>query len=104
MLRVTGRLADGWLPSLAYLPREEIPARHQAIDDAARAAGRDPADIRRGLNVGLDDWNGSAEELAAIARDLGFNTLIASVDPADPVAFVRRLGEEVVPQVRESTA
>jgi alkanesulfonate monooxygenase SsuD/methylene tetrahydromethanopterin reductase-like flavin-dependent oxidoreductase (luciferase family) len=102
MLRVTGRLADGWLPSLAYLPREEIPGRQRAIDEAAKAAGRDPADVRRGLNVGLDDWNGSGEELAALARDFGFQSLVLSVDARDPVGFVRRLAEEVAPAVRQA--
>ena len=58
MLRLTGRLADGWLPSLGNLPEEEIPARHEAIDEAARRAGRDPADIVRALNVGLGSAGG----------------------------------------------
>jgi len=49
MLRLTGRLADGWLPSLGghYLTPEDVPQRQAEIDDAARAAGRDPADIER---------------------------------------------------------
>src|SRR5215208_1358017 len=32
MLRLTGRLGDGWLPSLSYLEGEDIAARHRAID------------------------------------------------------------------------
>src|SRR6184192_737213 len=47
MVRLVGRLADGWLPSVPRLPLEEVPPRQQAIDEAARAAGRDPASIRR---------------------------------------------------------
>ncbi len=52
MLRLTGRLGDGWLPSLGNLQPDEIAARHETIDEAARRAGRDPADIVRAVNVG----------------------------------------------------
>ena len=52
MLRLTGRKADGWLPSLAYLPLEDIAPANAAIDEAARKAGRDPREIRRLLNIG----------------------------------------------------
>src|SRR5256885_15480962 len=47
MVRLTGRLADGWLPSLPRLPLADVPPRQAAIDEAARRAGRDPADGRR---------------------------------------------------------
>jgi alkanesulfonate monooxygenase SsuD/methylene tetrahydromethanopterin reductase-like flavin-dependent oxidoreductase (luciferase family) len=100
MLRLIGRHADGWLPSLGRMPADEIAARHTVIDEAAKAAGRDPAAIRRVVNVGP----GSAEELAAIARDLRFDTLIVSLDERDPVGSVRRLGEEIAPEVRRALA
>ena len=51
MLRVTGRLADGWLPSLGNLEEDTIAERQRAIDEAAQTAGRDPGDIRRLINV-----------------------------------------------------
>jgi alkanesulfonate monooxygenase SsuD/methylene tetrahydromethanopterin reductase-like flavin-dependent oxidoreductase (luciferase family) len=53
MLELTGRLADGWLPSLSYLARgqADLPDMNARIDDAARAAGRDPAAVRRLLNI-----------------------------------------------------
>src|SRR5919197_2544986 len=54
MMRVTGRLADGWLPSVPRLPVEELDARHAAIDEAARRAGRDPAAIVRACNLNLE--------------------------------------------------
>ena len=34
-LAVTGRLADGWIPSLGYMPTEDIPAMRHRIDAAA---------------------------------------------------------------------
>jgi alkanesulfonate monooxygenase SsuD/methylene tetrahydromethanopterin reductase-like flavin-dependent oxidoreductase (luciferase family) len=51
MLRLVGRKADGWLPSLGVLSRDELRAGHAVIDAAAQAAGRDPAAIRRILNL-----------------------------------------------------
>ena len=51
MLRLTGAKADGWLPSLAYLKPEDIAPSNRAIDEAALAAGRDPREIRRLLNL-----------------------------------------------------
>ena len=101
MLRLVGRAADGWLPSLGNLPEGEVLERHAAIDAAAVAAGRDPAAIRRVVNVGAD---ASAERLIEIARDLRFDTLIVSVDETDPVGSVRRLGEEIAPRVRDALA
>ncbi len=51
MLRLTGRKADGWLPSLGVLSREELRAGNEQIDAAAEKAGRDPAEIRRIVNI-----------------------------------------------------
>ncbi len=105
MLRLTGRLADGWLPSLGgrYMQPQDAPAMHAAIDDAARGAGRRPEDVERALNVmGLSSSRaGWADELARIADGLRFSTLLVGVPAEDPVGFVRRLGEDVAPRVRE---
>jgi alkanesulfonate monooxygenase SsuD/methylene tetrahydromethanopterin reductase-like flavin-dependent oxidoreductase (luciferase family) len=50
MLRLVGRKADGWLPSLGVLSRDEMRAGNEQIDAAAEKAGRDPRSIRRILN------------------------------------------------------
>ena len=41
------------------------------------------------------------DKLARIASGLGFSTLLVGVPGEDPVGFVRRLGEDVAPRVRE---
>ena len=51
MLRLVGRKADGWLPSLGVLTRDELRAGNEQIDVAAEKAGRDPGSIRRTINV-----------------------------------------------------
>src|SRR6202035_729010 len=97
MLRLTGRLADGGLASLGghYLQAEEVAGGHKAIDEAAPGAGRETGEIQRVVNVmELDgDPGGWPDQLARIATDLGFSTLLVAVPPQDAVGFVRRLGE-----------
>jgi alkanesulfonate monooxygenase SsuD/methylene tetrahydromethanopterin reductase-like flavin-dependent oxidoreductase (luciferase family) len=105
MLRLTGRLADGWLPSLGehYLHPEDAAKGHAAIDEAARAAGRDPTEIDRALNVmALDGQPATwADQLARIIQDLRFSTLLIGVSQDDPVNFVRRLGQDTAPRLRQ---
>src|SRR5919106_5094065 len=50
MISMVGSKADGWVPSLGVLSREELRTGNARIDAAAEDAGRDPRQIRRGLN------------------------------------------------------
>ncbi|GGK70404.1 LLM class flavin-dependent oxidoreductase [Ornithinimicrobium pekingense] len=111
MQRVTGRLADGWLPSMAYLPPEGLGEANARIDEAALRAGRAPQDVVRlynvhgrlgtgergsgGLHGSAADW---AEQLAELALGHGMSTFILATDDADTV---RVLGEEVGPALRD---
>ncbi len=112
MLALTGRRADGWLPSLAYLKPGDLAKGNAVIDDAATEAGRSPADVRRLLNINgrftpagrgpldgpAEQW---AEELADLALTEGISTFIlASDDPDD----LRRFAAEVAPATRELVA
>jgi alkanesulfonate monooxygenase SsuD/methylene tetrahydromethanopterin reductase-like flavin-dependent oxidoreductase (luciferase family) len=105
MLRLTGRLGDGWLPTLGgnFIRPEDAPPMHAAVDEGARRAGRDPVQIERAVNVaalggGPETWT---DRLAGIVTDLGFSTLIVGLPGDDPVTFIRRLGEDVAPRLRE---
>src|SRR5690606_21200290 len=51
MLRLIGRQADGWLPSLGRLGPGDLAAGNAIIDKAAHDAGRDPREIRRLANI-----------------------------------------------------
>jgi alkanesulfonate monooxygenase SsuD/methylene tetrahydromethanopterin reductase-like flavin-dependent oxidoreductase (luciferase family) len=108
MLRVTGRLGDAWLPSMGghYLAPDDIPPMQAAIDDAARAAGRDPGDVRRAINVmELEgDPAGWEDQLVRLAVDLRFETILVGVPAQEPGEFINRLGKEIAPRVRERTA
>lgn len=108
-LAVTGRLADGWIPSLGFASLTDFPQMFDRIHSAAAAAGRDPGAIRAicNLSIHLDPAARSKEEvLAGSAADIveqlhgltelgfsGFNFIVAA-DRARAVA------EEVLPAVR----
>lgn len=110
-LGVAGRVADGWLPSLAYVG--EIKPKMDRIRRAAEEAGRDPAGITFAFNVGVriggepsDDptkVKGSAERvaerLAGFARE-GFTVLNLWV-AGDRAEQRELLAREVIPAVRE---
>ncbi|WP_009478502.1 LLM class flavin-dependent oxidoreductase [Rhodococcus sp. JVH1] len=114
LLRLTGRRADGWLPSLPYLPDgvDSLTEMNKHIDDGAQHAGRDPAAITRLLNItgqftdtgaGLlvgapAQW---AQELAGITLDHGISGFILIGD--DPYA-IEVFAAEVAPAVREIVA
>jgi alkanesulfonate monooxygenase SsuD/methylene tetrahydromethanopterin reductase-like flavin-dependent oxidoreductase (luciferase family) len=106
MLRLAGRLGDGWLPTLGdrYMRPEDAPAMHAAVDEGARSVGRNPAEVERAVNVMAldgtpDAW---ADRLAAIATELRFSTLIVGLPDEDPISFIWRLGEEIGPRLRET--
>lgn len=109
-----GRVADGWVPSFGRSSREELDSRHEIIDRSAIEAGRDPAAIRRLLNIGgtitegistgalhgpPDQW---VDELTDLTRNHGFDTYIfwPEDDPLDQIPrFV-----DVADRVRETVA
>lgn len=109
MLALTGRLADGWLPSSPYSPPDALPAMNRAIDEAAEAAGRRPSDVRRLYNIGgtfAQHGTGFlqgppamwAEQLAELTLNQGMSAYFVMGD--DP-EVIRRFAAEVAPAVRE---
>ncbi|MRG59903.1 LLM class flavin-dependent oxidoreductase [Agromyces sp. CFH 90414] len=112
MLRLTGRIGDGWLPSLAYLQPGEYARSAARIDEAAVDAGRNPAEIRRLLNVfGRFSAGGGrlldgppeqwVEQLLPFVVEDGVDTFILASD--DP-ATMQRFAAEVAPGLREAVA
>ncbi|WP_328463235.1 LLM class flavin-dependent oxidoreductase [Actinoplanes sp. NBC_00393] len=100
MLRLVGAKADGWLPSLSYLKPGALETGNEIIDEAARAAGRDPREIRRLLNVFGDPAKSAAQwvdELVPFALDHGIGTFILGSDDPDELEL---FATEVIPAVR----
>lgn len=117
-LALTGRLADGWIPSLGYRPEDELPSMVAAVVDAARAAGRNPDGITRGLNVRVDldadpatapgdVLSGPAERITERLLGftaIGFNAFNFLLPAADRARHTEQLAGKVLPAVRENAS
>jgi alkanesulfonate monooxygenase SsuD/methylene tetrahydromethanopterin reductase-like flavin-dependent oxidoreductase (luciferase family) len=114
MLALVGRLADGWVPSSGYLPPDRLAAAQARIDDAAAAAGRDPAAIRRLYNVSgrigpggrgfLDGPAGQwVEQLLPLVVETGMDTFVLWPTES-PAGQLQTFAAEVAPALREAVA
>jgi len=120
-LQIAGQYADCWnTMTLRGMPPEQVLAqtasRAKLLDDAALAAGRDPADIRRSVLIGSEDWPALASPQAfreAVLRyaEIGV-TEVVLIHPDHPAeagvahgeaapGIVRTLAEEVLPALRD---
>ena len=110
MLALTGRRADGWLPSHAFLGLDRLGDAVRRLDDAAAQAGRDPAGLRKVYNIagriGSGDrgaFDGPAsrwrDDVLTTVSEHGMNGIVFW--PAeDHERQLSVFAEEVVPLVR----
>jgi alkanesulfonate monooxygenase SsuD/methylene tetrahydromethanopterin reductase-like flavin-dependent oxidoreductase (luciferase family) len=111
-LALAARVADGWVPSLTG-DVQAVAEMARRLDDEAARAGRDPAEIRRILNVSgtitdgrshgvlegpVEQW---ADELTDLVVTHGFDTFILWADGEHDLA---RFAEAVAPAVRAQVA
>ena len=112
-LEVTGRVADGWIPSRGYVPDEALPTMRDRVTAAAQRAGRDPASITCALNTQVtvddrgarhaDQFTGPPAKIADSVRryaELGFTAFNFILAGEDPARQVYRLATEVLPALR----
>ena len=113
-LDLTGRLADGWTPSLPYAPLPQAVKMRERVLEAAAAAGRSPDAVVCNLNFGVlvDGGSarreqvvvGSAEEVADRMVEFvraGFTSLNFWPLREDREQ-IERLAGEVLPAVRSA--
>ncbi|MGC4192074.1 MAG: LLM class flavin-dependent oxidoreductase [Thermomicrobiales bacterium] len=113
MLRLIGRKADGWSVTFGYLPtgdeRGEFRRGNAIIDEAARAVGRDPREIRRIVNIAGTFQAQSGEflqgppaqwvdDLAPLAIEDGVSTFVLMTDDD---TTMQTFAQEVIPALRE---
>jgi alkanesulfonate monooxygenase SsuD/methylene tetrahydromethanopterin reductase-like flavin-dependent oxidoreductase (luciferase family) len=111
-LRLTARAADGWVPSYRG-DMGQLLGMVGRLDDEAAAAGRNPGDLRRVVNLAGQVTGGAAtgpfqgpparwaDDLTDLAVAHGFDTFVLWAEGPDQLA---RFAEEVVPAVREQVA
>ena len=111
-LKLAGQVADGWVPSFRG-DLTKIAEMTNQLNDAAAEAGRDPASIRRILNVNGKITEGATkgmlqgpvnqwvDELTNLSITYGFDTFIFW---GDGVGQLQKFAEEVVPAARTQIA
>jgi probable F420-dependent oxidoreductase len=116
-LGVTGRVADGWIPSFDMAPPEKVPQMRDRIFAAARETGRDPEEITLAYNIDIRidrraDSNpgvisGAPDEvvdrLGALVR-LGFKAMNFKPVGPDRHDQVELLGLGVLPALRAAAS
>jgi alkanesulfonate monooxygenase SsuD/methylene tetrahydromethanopterin reductase-like flavin-dependent oxidoreductase (luciferase family) len=116
-LAVTGRLADGWIPSLSHAAPQDIPRMRDQVLGAAADAGRDPDEITCAYNVALDIRERAQPRPGVVAgppeavtdtllgfRHLGFTSMNFSLAGPDILSQTERLATDVLPALRRGAA
>ncbi len=62
MLRLTGRLGDGWTPSYGYAPPHQIPKMRQTLEKSISDTGRKSNEVRRNYNLAGIILEGEADK------------------------------------------
>jgi alkanesulfonate monooxygenase SsuD/methylene tetrahydromethanopterin reductase-like flavin-dependent oxidoreductase (luciferase family) len=114
-LRLTGRLADGWIPSLDLAPPERVPKLREQILRGAHQAERDPDDITLAYNMEIRVDGQAAPEPGVVTgspdavteRLIGFTELGFTSMNFQPIGpgrdeQIERLATEVIPAVRDA--
>jgi alkanesulfonate monooxygenase SsuD/methylene tetrahydromethanopterin reductase-like flavin-dependent oxidoreductase (luciferase family) len=112
-LRLIGRSADGWVPSMGRVSLDQLRDSSAIIDEAALEAGRDPGEIRRIYNIGGLITEGGGEGVLVGPAQRWIDTLLEwaahpGIDTfifwptADELVQVERFAAEIVPAVRQA--
>lgn len=108
MLRLTARYADQW-DSFAAMPdtatdgvETDLAERIRQLDDACRAIGRDPAEIRRSTWTTAAALRSEPAYLDFVNRHrrLGFTDFSTTMPAAGDLPILRHVAEKVIPGLR----
>lgn len=102
-LRLVAQYADVWNSTVTEV--DAIKHKIEVLNRHCDAVGRDPGEIRKTVGYFVDpfeDLDGYFRTVEGYA-DLGVELVNAGPFPGnpDPVGFVRRLGDEVIPRLAE---
>ncbi|BBY39328.1 LLM class F420-dependent oxidoreductase [Mycobacterium mantenii] len=104
-LRLVARYADIWNSMSTDV--DELEHKIEVLNRHCDTVGRDRADIRltSGGLAGTDPFENTDEFLKTVERYAGLGVDMINIGPLpgnpDPVGFVRRLGDEVIPRLAE---
>jgi F420-dependent oxidoreductase-like protein len=100
-LRLVAQYGDAWNTTASI---EQLPHKLDVLRRHCDAVARDFAEIRLTASNFLDPFADVGEYLRTVGEyaDLGFDLITVGPLPRhpDPVGFVKRLGDEVIPRLR----
>ncbi len=100
-LRLVAQYADVWNSTAQTV--DELKHKIDVLNGHCEKVGRDPAEIRRTAGLFRDPFEDPGDYLKTVESyaELGIDLINVGPLPGnpDPVGFVRRLGDEVVPKV-----
>jgi F420-dependent oxidoreductase-like protein len=102
-LRLVAQYADVW--NSTAQSEDELKHKIDVLAGHCETVGRDPAEIRKTAGLFVDPFEDIDGYLTTLERYAALGIELVNVGPLpgnpDPVGFVRRLGDEVVPRLAE---
>jgi alkanesulfonate monooxygenase SsuD/methylene tetrahydromethanopterin reductase-like flavin-dependent oxidoreductase (luciferase family) len=102
-LRLVAQYADVWNSTASSA--EELKHKIEVLHRHCDAVGRDPADIRLTAGLFTDPFADTGQYLTNAKRynELGIDLINVGPQPGDPdpVGFVKRLGDDIVPRLAQ---
>jgi alkanesulfonate monooxygenase SsuD/methylene tetrahydromethanopterin reductase-like flavin-dependent oxidoreductase (luciferase family) len=112
-LQLTGRLADGWIPSYWDRPLHRYKAMRERVLTAAQDAGRDPAGLTCALHLQVQVGEDTAADTSVVAGSpaavteqllaftaIGFTAFSVNLAGPGRREQAEKLAQEVIPAVR----
>jgi len=102
-LRLVAQYADVWNSTTSDVGElgHKIDVLHRHCD----AVGRDPAEVRKTVGFFADPFSDPDEYLRTVERYAGMGVAMINLGPVpgnpDPVGFIGRLGDELIPRLGE---
>jgi F420-dependent oxidoreductase-like protein len=102
-LRLVAQYADVWNSTTS--DPDELGHKIDVLNRHCEAVGRDPREIRKTVGVLSDPFEDTDAYLKTVERLAQLGVELINVGPLpgnpDPVGFIRRLGDELVPRIAE---
>lgn len=102
-LRLVAQYADVWNAMVSDV--DELRHKIDVLNRHCDAVGRDPAEIRKTVGLFTDPFEDTAGYLNTVERYAGLGIDLINVGPfpgnPDPVGFIRRLGDRLIPRLAE---
>ncbi|MGB8387352.1 LLM class F420-dependent oxidoreductase [Mycobacterium sp.] len=102
-LRLVAQYADIWNSTVSDV--DELTHKIDVLRRHCDAVGRDPGEIRKTVGVFADPFEDTDGYLKTVERYAGLGVEMINVGPIpgnpDPVGFIHRLGDHLIPKIAE---